>query len=310
MTYPSVEPNTRTGGLLKASAKPVTAILYPNPKHTVSHKCSSKGQPAVVRGSYHHHHGYQNSGADTASVSHKTSKVRMTIVGASIGTGWRWLVGQFVGSMLNNNLLIPNWRDWLMVASQVRSPKNRGCSRNKGQFLTALALLMIFASIIPHAAAVDVVPHLRIGSGFTAVSSAISLIPLRRDKRVGSAVLILMYVLSLTCTALFILLQYLNIVRLGPRYLFGTFLLAAHCIIGLSQTSENALEGVIDFGPVIVPVVAALFSVLFQRRQLVLRVEAADSAATDLMTNDAVAEELPYTIADGGDIGLQQIAIF
>jgi len=83
-----------------------------------------------------------------------------------------------------------------------------------------------------------------------------------------------MYALSLTCSAVFILLQYVDIVRrrdrvdLGIGYLFGTFILSSHFLVGLIQTSDNALDGIVDFGPVVLPLVAAVFSLLFQRRRV------------------------------------------
>lgn len=51
------------------------------------------------------------------------------------------------------------------------------------------------------------------------------------------------------------------------RYLFGTFVLAAHFVGGLSQTSDSTLDGIIDLGPVLLPAVAALVSLLFPRQR-------------------------------------------
>jgi hypothetical protein len=72
------------------------------------------------------------------------------------------------------------------------------------------------------------------------------------------------------------------------------FLLAGHFVAELSQTSVNALEVVIDLGPVVLPVMAAVFSLLFQRRQPIL--------AT--MTEAVV--EIPFML-EGLDIGLERI---
>ncbi|KAI0394298.1 hypothetical protein F5Y17DRAFT_458077 [Xylariaceae sp. FL0594] len=145
-------------------------------------------------------------------------------------------------------------------------------------FLGPLAVLATAIAVPAMAANMGFTPHLRIGCGFTSVSTAVSLIPLRRDERAGNEVLIPIYALSLTCSVVFILLHYRNIVwqrdrvDLGIGYLFGTFLLSSHFLIGLIQTSDTALEGIVDFGPVVVPIVAAVFSLLFQRRRMRLPV--------------------------------------
>ncbi|KAI1410373.1 hypothetical protein F5Y13DRAFT_167648 [Hypoxylon sp. FL1857] len=81
--------------------------------------------------------------------------------------------------------------------------------------------------------------ELRIGSGMTAVTSAVSLIPLRRDERVSLPVLVSMYLFSLATTVIFLVLQYRNIMRHQGRYIFGTFLLTGHFVVGLSQTSVS-----------------------------------------------------------------------
>ncbi|KAI1087826.1 hypothetical protein F5B19DRAFT_497009 [Rostrohypoxylon terebratum] len=112
--------------------------------------------------------------------------------------------------------------------------------------------------------------ELRIGSGFTAVASAVSLIPLRRDDRAGFAVLIPVYLVSLTTTTLFLLLQSRNVTHHQGRYIFGTVVLMGHFVISLSQKSDSALDGILDFDLVVLPVVAAAFSLLFQSRRSVI----------------------------------------
>ncbi|KAI0898984.1 hypothetical protein F4806DRAFT_456349 [Annulohypoxylon nitens] len=112
--------------------------------------------------------------------------------------------------------------------------------------------------------------ELRIGSGITAITSAVSLIPLRRDGRAGFAVLISMYFVSLIGAALFLILQCRNITHHRGRYIFGTLVLTGHFVVGLSQTSDSALDGILDFGLVVLPVAAAAFSLVFQRRRSII----------------------------------------
>ena len=53
---------------------------------------------------------------------------------------------------------------------------------------------------------------------------------------------------------------------LQSRYLFATLLLAAHFIVALAQTAKTAIEGILNFGPVVLPVSAYLVSLLFRKR--------------------------------------------
>ncbi|KAI3326833.1 hypothetical protein HD806DRAFT_520555 [Xylariaceae sp. AK1471] len=246
----------------------------------------------------------KNSEADAPTISHQTDQFEPTIAVNSLGADWIKQVEQDmrerlakIGSSdsleMSKNLgeltvlIHPlngvittkgegmRSREWSAMTDDMELLERPGCFQGSRRLIKPLTLLAATVCVMPLAAAADLAPHLRIGCGFTSVTTAVSLIPLRRDERAGMELLIPMYALSLTCTALFILLQYLNIVRLRGRYLFGTFLLAGHFVVGLSQTSDSALEGVVDFGPIIVPVVAAVFSLLFPRRQPILAAVAA-----------------------------------
>ncbi|KAI0118660.1 hypothetical protein GGR51DRAFT_497213 [Nemania sp. FL0031] len=308
----SAELSRKANDLSKEFLKPITNIRDSNPGHTISNKSSLKGRRVVVRHRLQYKCECHGSEADTPFALHHASKAWTRIVEASIVTRSIQLVRRFVASMMFHAISWWVWHDWRQIASQMSLPKKRGRFRSRGQSLKALTLLITIASIIPPAEAVDVVPYMRVGCGFTAVGSAISLIPLRRDERVGNGLLISMYVLSLACTTFFIQMQYLNIVRFGPRYLFGTFCLAVHFLIGLSQTSNNTLEGVVDFGPVILPLVAAVFSVLFQRRRSVLvgrtYAAAAGAGAPDCEVIDAVMyEQGDMGLSENADIGLQDM---
>jgi len=64
------------------------------------------------------------------------------------------------------------------------------CRERDRRLLGSLAIMTAAIAIPTLAAATDLTPHLRIGCGFTSVTSAVSLIPLRRDERAGNAVLI------------------------------------------------------------------------------------------------------------------------
>ncbi|KAI1367092.1 hypothetical protein F5Y08DRAFT_89351 [Xylaria arbuscula] len=145
------------------------------------------------------------------------------------------------------------------------------CHRKKSHWHQPLALAAAVSTFILPAAAVAVVeawgPHLRIGAGFAGFPLGVVPIPLRRDDRVDPLNLIPIYISSLICTALFIALQYSNLRRNRGQYLFGTFILTAHLVGGLSQTSDSTLDGIIDLGPVLLPAVAALVSLLFPRHQ-------------------------------------------
>ncbi|KAJ3555596.1 hypothetical protein NPX13_g10326 [Xylaria arbuscula] len=145
------------------------------------------------------------------------------------------------------------------------------CRRKKSNWHQPLALAAAVSTFILPAAAVAVAeawgPHLRIGAGFAGFSLGVVPIPLRRDDRVDPLNLIPIYISSLICTALFIALQYSNLRRNRGQYLFGTFVLTAHLVGGLSQTSDSTLDGIIDLGPVLLPAVAALVSLLFPRHQ-------------------------------------------
>ncbi|KAI0836382.1 hypothetical protein F5Y06DRAFT_298746 [Hypoxylon sp. FL0890] len=143
-------------------------------------------------------------------------------------------------------------------------------SSQKLSALGLLAVAMTFWMPLVTAALILSGQELRIGSGIAAVTSAVSVIPLRRDERVGLPVLIPMYLVSLAATALFLVLQCRNISRYQGRYIFGTLVLTGHFVVGLSQTSASALDGILDFGPVILPVVAAALSLVFQRRRPVI----------------------------------------
>jgi len=49
------------------------------------------------------------------------------------------------------------------------------------------------------------------------------------------------------------------------RYLFATFILSAHFVVGLAQTTNTALQGIALFGPLVLPVCAYIVSLLFRR---------------------------------------------
>ncbi|KAI1169551.1 hypothetical protein F4777DRAFT_572716 [Nemania sp. FL0916] len=166
--------------------------------------------------------------------------------------------------------------------------------------LPLLPTFFVFAFVLHLVGAADLFAYLRIGTGFTSVATAISLIPLRRDERVENALLVPIYTLSLASTLGFLFLQYSNIiVRLRDRYVFCTFLLSVHFVAVLSQQSNTTLEGIIDLGPVILPLVAAAFSLVFRRR------EPTTPTTPSRETNDVRnAEEGQGIMPDEADIGL------
>ncbi|KAI8627946.1 hypothetical protein F5Y19DRAFT_159731 [Xylariaceae sp. FL1651] len=177
-------------------------------------------------------------------------------------------------------------------------------SGSRGCMLSAIAAATW--CLIPVAAAVIWTPHLRIGAGFGGFTLGVAAIPLRRDESVKPTSLIPIYVLSLACTTIFITSQYHNITRRRGQYLFGTFVLAGHFVGALSQTSDTTLDGIIDLGPVLLPAIAALVSLLYPRRRptfsqctrrplLPIQETATGAAAEDSQTQEE------------GDIGMERL---
>ncbi|KAI8633591.1 hypothetical protein F5Y19DRAFT_246161 [Xylariaceae sp. FL1651] len=73
-------------------------------------------------------------------------------------------------------------------------------------------------------------------------------------------------VFSLIRTKVLTLLQYLNIVRLQDRYVFGTSFIASCLVVELSEIAKNSLEGILNFVPVLLPLAAVVFLLRFPCR--------------------------------------------
>ncbi|MCJ1224320.1 hypothetical protein MMC12_000965 [Toensbergia leucococca] len=164
---------------------------------------------------------------------------------------------------------------WHLQAAGRRSYSTTKARRSsKKNTLTLLAAVAALG--LPTVAAISTGDMIRDGtriiSGTVAALSGAALIPLQSSTHpvpsqddqntMIKGVVVVWIVTAVT----YICLQYFHIARRRERYLFATLLLAAHFIVALAQTAKTAIEGILNFGPVVLPVSAYLVSLLFRKR--------------------------------------------
>nr|UMZ45362.1 hypothetical protein [Paramyrothecium roridum] len=151
------------------------------------------------------------------------------------------------------------------TTSLISSPSRYGSGRPIRKPLFAGAMLTYCMPLVS-ALVLVASPALRVGSGVSAATSAITLIPLRTVPSVPAASWIVFYILWLACISLYLWMQLHQIPHEARHrrkfFLFCTLLATIHFCLGVSAQS-SILDGFTIFGPIIATVSVFLMSLMF-----------------------------------------------